>query len=226
MHFYDNSKKKLLMLWSPKCGCSSLKDILHRYYKIEYIDNPHGTSLDKKLKNKILAENYDNHKIILLYRNPYHRLVSGFINKYVQKNNKKPLENPPDCDCFLDFVNILYHNPELIETHHFSPQTSNIGYDFFLSLNKKIDIFIDTPNVNYIADILSVKHTHKNGSYCNNKSIDIYTGNIPEYLLDYNTIKNHQFYDYSKFYNNDIKQLVDKIYKTDLVFFKNNNILF
>ena len=170
------------------------------------------------------TKNYDNHKIILLYRNPYHRLVSGFINKYVQKKNKNPFKNPPNCDCFLDFVNILYHKRELIDEGHFSPQTSNIGYDFFLSLNKKIDIFIDTPNVNYIADLFSVKHIHKNCSNKNNS--DKYTGNIPEYLLDYNTIKNHNFNDYSKFYNNDIKQLVDKIYKTDFVFFKNNNILF
>lgn len=221
MHFYDICEKKLLILWSPKCGCSSLKDILHRYYKIEYIDNPHGTSLDKKLKNKRLTDNYDNYKIMILYRNPYHRLVSGFINKYVDENK---FENPPNCDCFLEFVNILYHKPELINKPHFSPQTSNIGYDFFLSLNQKIDIFIDTPNVNYIADLLSVKHIHKNCSNKNNS--DKYTGNIPEYLLDYNTIKKHQFNDYSKFYNNDIKQLVDKIYKTDFVFFKNNNILF
>lgn len=85
-------------------------------------------------------------------------------------------------------------------------------------MNKKIDIFIDTPNVNYIADLLSVKHIHNNCSNKNNS--DNYTGNIPEYLLDYNTIKKHNFYDYSKFYNNDIKQLVDKIYKTDFVFFR------
>lgn len=74
--------------------------------------------------------------------------------------------------------------------------------------------------MNYIADLLSVNHCHKNCSNCDNKPNDIYTGNIQEYLLDYNTIKKHKFNDYSKFYNNDIKQLVDKIYKTDFVFFR------
>ena len=83
------------------------------------------------------------------------------------------------------------------------------------------DELVETSNLNYIANLLSVNYSYKNSS---NNSLAKYLGNIPEYLLDYNIIKNHNFSDYSKFYNKEIKQLVDKIYKSDFVFFNNYNI--
>ena len=83
MQFIIIHKKKLIIFWSPKCGSTTLKKILAIYFKVDNNKYPHihaNKELNKKFnkrdKNKI--DIYKNYNIVMLVRNPYERLVSGF----------------------------------------------------------------------------------------------------------------------------------------------------
>ena len=88
MQFIIVHTKKLIIFWSPKCGCSTLKHILAIYFKVDnnkyrhiHVNKELQVKIDKRDKNKI--DIYKNYNIVMLIRNPYKRLVSGFLNKYV-----------------------------------------------------------------------------------------------------------------------------------------------
>ena len=80
---YDDKNKKIF-LWSYKCGCSFVREIFYNYhlklnYKKNYIQiisliNRYN-SIDN---NKLLT-----YKKIYVCRNPYVRIVSCFIDKYI-----------------------------------------------------------------------------------------------------------------------------------------------
>ena len=105
--------------------------------------------------NNIDLNNINKYKIILVIRNPYHRLVSGFYGKYARKN--APFKNPDNCSCFVDFVKILYNNPELIDKNHFEPQCKGEIFNRLLKSSNNINI-IDINNINIIAKILNVNY--------------------------------------------------------------------
>ena len=145
MQFIIVHTKKLIIFWSPKCGSSTLKTILAIYFKIEntkynhiHLNKELSVKIDKRDKKKI--DIYKNYNIVMLIRNPYERLVSGFLNKYVGCEYK----NPPNCNCFYDFCHILQKNPGKIDKHHFVKQTTGKGWDFYNELQR--------PNIKYILD--------------------------------------------------------------------------
>ena len=63
-------------------------------------------------------KNYVGYNLIVVGRNPYHRLVSGFLDKYVGGIYK----NPENCNNFEDFVNILTSRKNII------PKSINIAH--------------------------------------------------------------------------------------------------
>ena len=154
----------------------------------------------------------------MLVRNPYKRLVSGFLNKYV---NKLHYKNPPNCNCFYDFCRILQKNPEQIERRHFEKQTAHKGWDFYNELQRpNIKYILDTSKVNDIIKILGLNIPEIKKNY-NNKKIEKHEKkNL--WSLDYNNLRNLNNIDYSNFYNDDIKKIVYNIYKDDFIFLNNN----
>jgi hypothetical protein len=69
--------RKVIFGWSAKCGCSHIKVI----YKFLVENSINFEDRDIKAYNE-LGFIDDSYTIILLVRNPFHRLVSGFIDKY------------------------------------------------------------------------------------------------------------------------------------------------
>ena len=173
MQFIILEKKKIIFFWSAKCGCSTLKTILARYLHIDNPEKYKNIHLNEELKNLFdkynKEKNYKNYDIVMLIRNPYKRLVSGFLNKYV---NRLHYKNPPNSNCFKDFCHILYKNPDQIDKHHFEKQTTGKGWIFYNYLGKpKIKYVLDTKNVNDITNILGLNITYLKLNYTiyNNK---------------------------------------------------------
>jgi hypothetical protein len=77
MHFLVDLKKKVIFGWSAKSGCSHVKNLFFYLTK--------GT-INNKLHNggesHNLPDNIEEFIIFLFIRNPYKRVVSGFLDKY------------------------------------------------------------------------------------------------------------------------------------------------
>ena len=78
MHFLVDNNKKIIFGWSAKCGCSHLKLI---YWFLQTGD---ATINSKKLHtndSKPLPNDIQNYTTIIVTRNPYKRIVSGFLRQ-------------------------------------------------------------------------------------------------------------------------------------------------
>ena len=228
MQFIIIHDKRLIIFWSPKCGCSTLKTILAIYFNIHDPIKYSHIHLNKEL-DKLIDKNednlkYKNYDLVFLIRNPYDRLASGFMNKYVsfRKIAKKPhYKSPDNCKSFYDFCHILLNNPKAINKHHFEPQTTGKGWDFYSFLGKpKIKYVFDTKDVNEIKKLLDLSiedvktnYTKKSEKSCFEKL----------YFLDYDDLRKREKITYSNFYNSTLKKIVYEIYKNDFDFF--NNVL-
>ena len=164
MHVITNYNKKICFWWSAKCGCSTVKYLFRKLSGKSIPLNLHiGTY--GSLNNTNIGPEF---KHILFIRNPYERLVSGFLDFYVHESMKlKGL--PPDNLTFAFFVDELKDNGLLnIDYHHFTPQLSEKyderfenfeNFEFFriydinsinkhvLNKNKNIEWFHDSNDI-------------------------------------------------------------------------------
>ena len=62
-------------------------------YKHVHLNKELDSKINKRDINKLNI--YKNYDILILIRNPYERLVSGFLNKYV---NELHYKNPNNCN--------------------------------------------------------------------------------------------------------------------------------
>ena len=221
MYFLLNQKKKIIFGWTPKCGCSHVKNLWF------YLNNMKVNYLHDETYISRLPKDINNYIIIIFTRNPYKRLVSGFLDKY-KKNGQFRFKWGKKEIIFKDFVDVLVQkNYSRIERHHFSPQTSEL-YDKSIFKSKTLK-FYDICNIDYayieklfnkniekhIIDFkgkhlrsLFVKKEHDN-QYVYNLNMDTY------YLSKIDT---------KYFYNEEIKKKVFNHYKEDFITFYENGI--
>ena len=78
MYFIRDEPKKVIFGWSAKCGCSHIK-MIHKYLTLNIID------FDKRHIGTYNELGFidDSYTIIIIIRNPFLRLISGFLEKYV-----------------------------------------------------------------------------------------------------------------------------------------------
>ena len=213
----ETRKKKIVFGWSPKCGCSHIRSI------VKFLED--GKSVKNAIYDTALPDNIDEYVIILIVRNPYKRIVSGFLDKYADKNlltlahlwnDKVPLT-------FTNFVNLLIaEDYDQIDHHHFDHQISK-NYDYKRFLNYKNLIVYDIENIDY-------KHIET----LFNKKIpaNLIRDRGPERVVNHRAkeIITYPVYDLlqrkyiaykpttSCFYNEDIKKKVSQHYKKDFDF--------
>ncbi len=204
--------------WSAKCGCSHIKKI---YYYLTTNDIEHTIHTTKDY-NKIGIID-DEYKILLFIRNPYERIVSGFLNKY--KDNG-PYRNRWDNNTkltFNNFVNELIKNDyKMIDRHHFTPQLSESWNNKIIN-SKNLKVYdINNIDYDYIEQIYNKKIPEEllnfRGGHENIKEIF----NYPEYVKIYDL--EHKEYSDKKpftknFYNEDIKNKIFEFYKADFEYF-------
>lgn len=88
-HVLDRDKK-IIIFWTPKCGCTTISNFVLEYRKL-----PLGTKKNSKIGFKCLLKKERIHKFrkwkkIIVVRNPYHRIVSCFVNKFVMYGRTRP----------------------------------------------------------------------------------------------------------------------------------------
>ena len=77
MYFIRDEINKIVFGWSAKCGCSHIK-MIHQYLTKNTInfDKRHIGTYNN------LGFIDDSYTIIIIIRNPFIRLISGFVEKY------------------------------------------------------------------------------------------------------------------------------------------------
>lgn len=221
MYFLIDKERKIIFGWSAKSGCSHIKRLFH-YLNTDDIENfSHDMfSFD------MLPDIIDNYIIILFIRNPYKRLVSGFLDKYNINGSYRKLWSINKELTFENFVDELYnHNYNVIEKHHFTPQLSE-AYNNRINLIENL-ILYDIENIDY-------KYIEK-----------LYNKTIPQEILNYKgpvhigiktidykvyNLNIDKYYKYTakltNFYNRIIKNKIDEYYKLDFEYFGSKNIIY
>ena len=121
MYFLVDSKTKVIFGWSGKSGCSHIKKI-YWYLQNNILDNP--IHIPSKERDKLPID-IDEYITILIVRNPYERLVSGFFDKYKPTGEFRK-KWPEETLCFSKFIDTLIKPDwKKIERHHFCPQTED-----------------------------------------------------------------------------------------------------
>jgi hypothetical protein len=223
MFFLVDIDKKILFGWSAKCGCSHIKNI----YWFLQTDNLNNTIHTEKDYNT-LPDDIQNYTTIIITRNPYKRIISGFLDKYSREGQLRHLWK----DSFLSFSQfvdkVINYDWETIDKHHFTPQTTE-KFDKKILLSKNIN-FYDIENIDYkyieqlynkkIPEcVINKKEGHERNERIKIKNVYdkyVYDLNIDDYI-DY-------IVDITYFYNEEIREKVFHFYIEDFIFFKENRI--
>jgi hypothetical protein len=222
MYFLVSKIKKIIFGWSAKCGCSKLKRIF--YYLEENLFDCKIHIESEYIVN--FPNNINEYTIIIICRNPYKRLVSGFLDKYKNKGEFRHLWKHNTLT-FTQFVDEIITNKwNMIEYHHFTKQTSE-SFDLNILKKAKLIKCFDIENIDYQYienlynkqipfEIIEKKEGHERQKF----NIKI---NKPIYNLDLEQYYNYHI-DICYFYNEELLKKVYNFYKNDFDFFLENNI--
>lgn len=222
MKYLICKNKNVIFGFNTKCGTQHI----HYLYNFLHDDFDKAVFYHKSVDN--ISDKYSNYKLIIIVRNPYERIVSGFKEKYSNPLYKtyKPYSIPGikyDKLTFRQFVNELYNNKfKNIDKYHFNLQT-NSKYNF---INHEDIIIYDIKNIDYeyISKIFDKKITD-NIKYCRGDHINKNTKIMNKPVYDLENILYRNLKINSKFYfDTDIKNKVYEIYHNDFEFCNKNNI--
>ena len=143
MLFLVNKERKTIFGWSAKCACSHIKNMFYFLQSGIFCEPNQSVHRGKGLDFQPLPENLGEYTIILFIRNPYKRLVSGFLDKYKKDGEFRELWTIPAPLKFSNFVDALYYKSTMIDRHHFTPQTSEHFNDDIRNHSKTFIFDID-----------------------------------------------------------------------------------
>ena len=224
MYFLKDDRKKIIFGWNAKVGCSSIKR-LYYYFQNGNVDNQIHLPSEYQM---IDTQDLEDYTIVIFIRNPYTRIVSGYLDKY---NGKNIIGNSMwKCDKPLTFKNfveeLVTSHFKYIDFHHFVPQIS-LNWDENIANNKNLKIF-DIEKIDYafleekfdkkIPDLFK-SPIHKNTNKpCNKFDFPLYeaTNDKIEGLKP----------DYCLFYNDQLRMLVRYFYRGDFDFFEKNGFYY
>lgn len=221
MFFLIDKKNLIIFGWSAKCGCCHVKAI-YNFLKNDKISktNLHRNTYNN-LSNDIL-NSIEKYTTIIFTRNPYKRLISGFLEKYGLTGTCR--SRWPDKNIkFSKFVNEL-GNWNIIDKHHFIQQTSEAFNDKIM--NSKIIKCFDIENIDYDyieklynkkipLELLEFRGTHTRNNIIKGTNLE-----FNKYVFDLNMKEYYNFKLKTKFfYNDELKQKVFNFYKNDFLFF-------
>ena len=223
MHFLIDNKRKILFGWSAKCGCSHIKNIYWFLQTDNLTNNIHNPEEWKGLPKDI-----KNYTTIIICRNPYKRIISGFLDKYRKSGEFRKLwkHNTISFSKFVDQV--IKSNWKVIQKHHFIQQTKE-KFDRKI-LSSKIIKFYDISNIDYkyIEELYEKKIPEcvinkREGHERNNRITKFENYEKPVYDLDMDEYVDYHV-DTKYFYNEEIMKKVFEFYKDDFNFFYENGV--
>lgn len=215
MFFIVDKENKVILGWSAKCACSHIKRI---YWYLQNGDL--NNRLHYARDYGALPNDVREYTIIMVGRNPYKRLVSGFLEKYNKNGQFRNLWKHEKLT-FSKFVNeIINRNWKMIDRHHFTLQTSE-RFDIKI-FGSKCFKFFDVANIDYefIEKLYNKKIPEelikfKGGHERKKKDTD-----INEYVYD---MEQEEYIesnvDYKYFYNDELKKKIYNFYMNDFIYF-------
>jgi hypothetical protein len=143
MYFLIDNKKKIIFGWSAKCGCSHIKHLFNFLVNIDIqIPKLHDYTYN------YLPTNFNEFMIIIFIRNPYERIISGFIDKYKVTGSCNKKWNKKIPLTFRNFtLAVSRNNRQMIDKHHFAPQLTE-AWDEKLKAHQDLKVY-DISNIDY-----------------------------------------------------------------------------
>lgn len=227
-----NDEKKYIIFTYPKSGCSVTR-LLHLYLsakdstKVREADH-HNIKyfLNKKTLDMLNSPKYSDYYRVLVYRNPYERILSSFLQKIcgiasslsVKDNLKQPRRLTRNINSFERFID-NFETVQQADSLHQSPQKKpamkidkyvqledieSIFDDYHEEIKNKVkDIFAKT-NINF-ANKLDKTHINPN--------VDMSTY---DFLTDsQNFIKKSQIPEYKYFLTEEMRSKIRQKVKDD-----------
>jgi hypothetical protein len=219
MFYLIDNNNKIIFGWSAKCGCSHIKKLFY-YLSKNDINHP----IHNENEKNELPSDINEYIIIVFIRNPYKRIVSGFLDKYTNKGEFRILWKH-DKLTFKSFVDeLIKNNWNMIEYHHFVSQTSEKFNNNII--NAKIFKIYDIEKIDYeyIEEIYGKKIPEFILNFRGGHEMKKYDKNMEENVFNLDIdLLNDKNIDLKYFYDEDIKNKIYNFYINDFTFFKNNN---
>ncbi|MEM7358253.1 MAG: sulfotransferase family 2 domain-containing protein [Pseudomonadota bacterium] len=128
-----NDKYKYIMFYSAKAGCTSMRNLFIALHKDEMSEQQRGQMNSYHNINELFPydrdADYSDYYKFYISRNPYSRVVSGFLDQYVYAQNtrvKEMLEQSPPKDgppqTFIEFLEYLKTVKDSDRDGHFQTQ--------------------------------------------------------------------------------------------------------
>ena len=202
--------------WNAKSGCTYLRQLFLKLH-ISELENKNVNHHNLEMLFQF-PTNIDLNKILIieLVRNPYSRTVSMFCNKYCGGEGHNVLSSKIKLEkCtfryFVKYLEKLYKSYKLdISDKHVRSQISNLQSKVIKleNLNKIKNVYLDNLNLNIknleIEQINKTVNT-KRTKFCGDKVFNINDTIFPQWQY---------------FYDDEIKNIVYKIYNKDFVAYK------
>lgn len=150
--------KKMIVFWLPKSGTISLMRLMAFLKYGESIDPQQLRYARPSQVFRIFSlmketdepgQDYSTYKTVLFGRNPYCRILSGYIDKYVNRKSTTPTIGPENI-CYNDFIVLIRSTkmqPEAIakvaEFSTFCPADQDDGHEFYQK--------IGAPHFSYVS---------------------------------------------------------------------------
>ena len=211
-NIYIDNTNKVMFWYTPKCGCTFIRK-LYSYY-----NNAFATQ--KIFKNITNMEEINGYKNILFTRNIYKRIVSGYLDCYVQNKKYDAISDKMTFSFTLD--NLLKEGFNNVNELHFQYTLSH-HYNENIVFDKVYDI--EKIDYNYLSSLFGMTINDKiinafrisghHVKYDKNLILENADKMTPEEL---NNLKNG-YPKYESFINDETKSKIDLFYKNDIEFF-------
>ncbi len=218
MYFLVDNEKKIIFGWSAKCGCSHLKTIFYYLRDNKKLVNVHT---EEAFLTPIPTD-IENYITIIVCRNPFTRLISGFRDKYNINGDCRKYQWNEEELTFEEFVNEMLNNSwKKVDLHHFTPQTSERFDEEKLQKSKNLIVY-DINNIDYdflenlYEKEIPMSLLEKQNCYNINEQEIIEKKIFDKNVDSYSNCKISPKY----FYNNELKDRVYNFFKNDFDFFK------
>lgn len=215
-------KRSNVVFWfSEKAGCTYVKSLFLRHVGIHRAW-PHQLPKEILPRTNLNYNNEISNPVhILFIRNPYKRIVSGFLDKLTWKPGF-----PPDRDGFkttfeigdeISFEVFIKNlsNHRIFGDPHFNRQTS-MAYDRNIYLNKVFDL--ERIDLSYLDNLFQTSIEDPGRG-----AVTLYRnhgGEKPAYKLPIAELDQMDFKPgYQQFYNAEIKKEVEALYEKDFQLF-------
>jgi hypothetical protein len=218
MYFLVDDVRKVIFGWSAKCGCSHIKSIFYFLQNGRTDNEIHNFPRDFNG----LPENLQQYVVIMIIRNPYKRIVSGFLDKYAENGEYRHMWKHEKIT-FRMFVNeVVNKNWDVIEDHHFFPQTSE-KYDIAAVTDSKSFTMYDIENINYkhIEKLYNTKIPMNLLLFRGSNARPIYKSTFDSSAIDLDmNVYHNRNVDIRNFYDESTKNIVREFYENDFRFFE------